>query len=328
MNSTTNAISQYTSKFDNWDERATVRVKPRRVLMEEEEKGKVFFPPDLVPITQHPIVREMGSRVERELLIRHLFHYLDFTTYLEHDLVNTAARRIAINDIDYDIPEKMRFDAYKLYCDEAYHALFSEDMKRQIACATGVREEANSMPTFLSWCREIQASQPRELFGFFELFFATIAETLISSSLVQIPRDTRVITAVRTLVADHAEDEAFHFKYFSSLFRILWPQMSKDQKGRLGPLLPEFIMKFLQPDRAKIRLDLTAVGLTPEQIDQVVRDSYSEGEVLKSIIRTARMPLRLFEELDVKADTRTAEAFDQFGLAVPVPTVAETVVSE
>jgi P-aminobenzoate N-oxygenase AurF len=305
----------YISRFDNWDERATVRVKPRRTLQLEEEQGKVFFPPELVAMVEHPLVQARGPAARREVLIRHLYTYLDFTTFLEHDLINGAARRIATGGTDFELPEKVLFDAYKLYCDEAYHALFSEDLKRQIQEATGVRQARPAIPTFLRWCRQQQQQHDPRLHGLLEVFFATIVETLISATLVQVPRHPQVVQPVRDLIADHAEDEAFHFQYFSYLFGRIWIALDKSHRQLIGPLLPEFIIRFLSPDETYLERNLGSIGLSDEEIHTVTAESYPRAELLEGIKRTARNPLRLFEEFDVRSDPRTADAFAATGLA-------------
>lgn len=304
----------YVSRFENWNERASVRVKPRRLFAEEEEKGRVFFPKKLVPVLDHPLVAGLGAAAERELLIRELYTYLDFTTFLEHDLVNSAARRIATGGTDFELPSEMLFDAYKLYCDEAYHALFSEDLKRQIQSATGIVQNTPDVPMFLTWVREQQRKSDKSLHAFLEVFFAMIVETLISSTLVLVPRDTEVVSSVRRLVADHAEDEAFHFQYFAHLFRLVWPRLERHQREVVGPLLPHFIMRFLGPDTGSIARNLGAVGLSDEEVHKVIEESFPHHRVVAKVRRMARVPLRLFEEFEIRSDTKTAEAFEQVGL--------------
>jgi P-aminobenzoate N-oxygenase AurF len=306
----------YTPRLEDWYERATVRVKPRRILHEEEEMGKVYFSPDLLPFLRHPLLRERGPRAEREVLIRHLYHYLGFTCYLEHELVNLAARRIAGRDTDFDLPPQMLFDAHKLYTDEGYHALFSEDMKLQIVAATGVLPLREGPPGFLRWLRRQQEQHPPEAAGILELFAAVVAETLISATLVQLPRDPRVVTAVRELVTDHAEDEAIHHHYFAALFRLAWPQLTARQREVVAPLLAPFMIQFLQPDLASIRLNLAAAGLGEEETEAVLAISYPPDKVLDGIRRTARMTLRLFANCGLDADPRAADAFTAAGLSL------------
>src|SRR5215470_15180586 len=70
----------YNSMFREWNTQSGVRSYPRIVFQDEEEMGKVYFPPKLVPIVQHPLVVKLGPSVSREILIQHLYNYLEFTS--------------------------------------------------------------------------------------------------------------------------------------------------------------------------------------------------------------------------------------------------------
>lgn len=304
----------YNSKLEEWDGRAAVRAKPRRMLRAEEASGKVFFPPELVPIACHPNVVALGPEVRRDVLVRHLYTYLDFTTLLEHDVVNIVAHRIAHRQIGADFPAAMLFDAYKLYCDEAYHALFSEDLKLQVAGATGIVPDERGTPSFLRRLRSIQASVSSDMRSLVEVFFTIVSETLISATLSDIPRASNVVTAVRELVADHAEDEGRHHAYFSSVLRALWPQLSMAQQLELGPLLPEFVLGFLEPDLAAARRLLQRYDLGSDEIDRVVHEAYPTHTVQTGVRQAAGATLRLFEHTGVLEHPSIAEAFRERGL--------------
>jgi hypothetical protein len=303
-------------KLNNWDARASVRVKPRRlVLQEEEEMGKVFFSPELVPVSQHDLVRQFGWHAVREMQVCHLYRYLDFTTELELEVINTVSKDIALGRLDLELPEVMRADAFKLCTDEAHHAYFSDDIKRQVVLATGVAPERGSHPYFLKKLRAIQKSLPPEYYALSELLFTVVSETLISSILADIPKDERVVTAVREIVADHAEDEGRHSAYFSQFFGFLWPQLSDTQRGVLGPLLPHFILAFLQPDYDAIRRSLSRLPLEREQIETVLDQTYPRQLVVENAKDAAAVTLRLLEHKNVMADPRIVDEFRACGLA-------------
>src|SRR6266446_10084297 len=112
----------YARKLNNWDTKASVRVKPRRMLRDEEAMGKVFFTPELVPIAQHPLIQALGPWAVRDAQVQQLYRYLDFTTQLELEVVNTVSKEIALGKVGFDLPDVMREDAFKLCTDEAHHA--------------------------------------------------------------------------------------------------------------------------------------------------------------------------------------------------------------
>jgi hypothetical protein len=146
------------------------------------------------------------------------------------------------------------------------------------------------------------------------IFFTIVSETLISAILSGIPADERVVAAVRELVADHAQDEGRHHAYFSRLLEFTWPRLNRAQRAVVGPLLPEMILAFLEPDFVAIAGNLRACGLTSEQIDQVMTESYPPAAVRAGIRAASRQTIRHFERVGIVDDPRTAEALEGSGL--------------
>lgn len=304
----------YNSRLSEWDSLAGVRVKPRRVLAEEESMGKVYFSTALVPIIHHPLVISLGPEVQRQLIIQHLYHYLDFTANFEIEIVNRAAQRIAFGKVGVDLPKAMLFDAYKVYCDEGFHSFFSADIRLQVEAATGVGPLPYNFKEFLARLNEVRKDVPAGLKQVSGLLIVIVFETLISLILNKIPRDKQVISAVRDVVSDHADDEARHHAFFSNLFDILWPQLSRKQQAILGPLLPHFIIKSLEPDYNAIRRRLASIDLIPTRIEQVIEESYPPHEVIAGLRRTASATLRLFERNGLFEEPVTLHAFKSSGL--------------
>ncbi len=303
-------IVTYSRKLANWDTKASVRVKPRRILMrEEEEMGKVFFSPELVPVAQHPLVRELGQTAVRDMQVQHLYRYLDFTTQLELEVINEVSKEIALGKVDADLPDVMLEDAFKLCTDEAHHAYFSDDVKRQVIAATGIVPDYHGTPRFLRQLRILQRDLPSELMVLSELMFSVVSETLISTILAQIPRDDRVVTAVRHIVADHAEDEGRHSAYFSQFFNCLWPQLTSTQRSILGPLLPCFVRAFLEPDVEAIGRGLARYPLEHDQVHNILSDCYPINRTASDARQAAKVTLRLFEHAGVLEDPEIADAF-------------------
>src|SRR5690348_6744165 len=81
---------EYRSKFDNWDARASVRVKPRRLLAEVDPSA-LWFPPELHPVVGHPHVISRRDGTVQRLLVQRLYSYLRFTTELEELTVMPVA---------------------------------------------------------------------------------------------------------------------------------------------------------------------------------------------------------------------------------------------
>jgi hypothetical protein len=305
----------YETKFKRWESRAAVRAKPRRVLNEEREEGKLFFPPELVPVASHPIVAARGEAVVDEVLLQRLHVYLDFTAELEQMSINPVTQRISRRKVGFAVPAPMVEDAYKICTDEAWHAQFSDDLQRQLVAATGVEPTVPTEPQFFRRLRAMEAEAPGEIAGLPSIFFAIVSETLISSILSDIPRDERVVTAVRELVDDHAEDEGRHHAFFSKFFGCVWPQLSARQRRLVGPFLPRLVLAFLEPDYEALASILGRSGLSEEHVRQVVEEAHPRDQVVRDIRRTSRATLRLFHDYDVLEDAGTGEAFFAAGLA-------------
>jgi para-aminobenzoate N-oxygenase AurF len=305
----------YDSKLKDWYDRSSIRSSARRVLFREDAEGKVYFPPDLVPIAGHDLIRRQDESVAQGLIMQHLYAYLDFTAALEHDVVNRVTQRIAQRRAGFALPRAMLLDAHKIYCDEAYHALFSADIREQIEAVTGVAPlSSTGSSSCLQRLRLIVEGLSPDLRWPAEVCFSVVSETLISAILSQVPRDERVVPAVRLVVQDHARDEARHHAYFSSLLEYAWPQLDSDRKSALGPLLADFVLVFLQPDSAAMRRHLHAGGLDRDQAEQVVAETYPPAAVLASVRRAARATLRLLERQGVFEDPATQAAFETAGL--------------
>ena len=304
------AEAAYTSPFRTWHSRASVRSKPRREIGEEEPRDHVYFPPELVPVSQHALVQELGADTVDRVLIQQLHTYLEFTSELEHGAVNPVTAMISRRRSGFDLPETMIEDAYKIYTDEAWHAQFSDDLQRQVASKTGVGPTMFEEPNFFRKLKAFQLDLVPDEQRLVMIFFTIVSETLISAILSDIPEDPRVVMAVRELVEDHAQDEGRHHAYFNRLLEFTWPRLNKSQRALIGPLLPEMILAFLEPDFVAIAGNLRACGLTAEQIDQVMTESYPPAMVSDGIRSASRATIRHFERVGVVEEPRTAEALE------------------
>ena len=141
-----------------------------------------------------------------------------------------------------------------------------------------------------------------------------VFETFITGTLTQIPRDPNVISLVREIVTDHAQDEGRHHAFFSSFFSKLWGQLDDRQRRALGPLLPDMIVRPLEPPVSAIGDALNDIGLTRDEAGRVLEESYPREEVMAGIRRSAKATLRLFERHELYEHERTHEAFASRGL--------------
>ncbi|MCD9878908.1 diiron oxygenase [Streptomyces guryensis] len=303
----------YRSSFSGWERRSSVRVKPQRAL-DELEEGKVFFPPELVPVLYHPLVREQDQRVINSLLLQRLHVYLDFTADLEQLVVTPVTQLVSRRRSGFELPTAMLRDAYKICTDESWHAQFSDDLQCQLITATGELPEAAGEPYFLTRLGTVKSELEPSMRPLADLFFTVVSETLISSILSGIPKDQRVFTAVRETIADHAEDEGRHHAYFARFFEYAWPQLTPGQQDLVGTLLPEFIVAFLQPDLAATSVVLRATGLGPEAVRGVMEETYPLARVRADMRADSAATLRLLDRQGVFESDKVADSFFRCGL--------------
>ena len=307
---------RYTSNFVRWYDLGTIYAKPRRMIEPEKETDKVFFPESLLAISGHGMVRALGSTAMKHMLVQRLLTYLEFTARLEQEVVIPVLTNITCHYFEsLELPHDMIDDAYKIGVDEAHHAEFSADLRSQVCRATGVTPMPTPRPSFLRRLDSLLKDKlPADLQPIGSLFFAIVSETLISAILSDIPRDGTVVTAVRQMVADHAEDEARHNSYFSHLLAKVWPQLDPDVQAIVGPLLPEFILAFLEPDIEALAATLTSVGLGESGIQLVLDETFPTSETVKRARIAASRTLKYFDRVGVMSQPETGLAFERHGL--------------
>mgnify|MGYP005990514005 CR=1 FL=1 len=303
----------YRSKFGNWDQRASVRVKASRRLDLDAAEPRCYFPPELAPEASHPQTLASGPAAERDVLLHRLYGYLDFTSELESALVIPVASSLARGRAGVAIPDAMRADAYNIVTDEAWHAQFTDDLLRQLVDYSGVGIGAGA-PAFFSRLDSIRATTDVSLGTAVPLAFAICSETLISNLLATLPHDTRLLPAVRDTVRDHAEDEGRHNAYFRAVLDRFWAALTAPERRVIGHLLPQAIIAFLEPDYAAIQRGLVLAGLEPSAAHRVVVESYPPEKVRSTCRDGAASTLRYLAGVGAFDDAYIRENFESSGL--------------
>lgn len=305
----------YESRFAQWHDRASVRTKPRRVV--DEPDSLLYFTPELLPLAAHPLVRGRGDQVVRDLLLRRLYIYLDFTAGLEQQLVNPACAAISRSATAFSFPDRMREDAYKIYTDEAWHAQFSDDLLRQLQAHTGKPAILPPVPEFFTRLRVLDDGPLADEPHLKALICAIVSETLISSTLSGMPRDQRLARSVREVIADHAIDEGVHHAYFASVLEHLWHQLNPRQRRLAAEAMPKAIRAFLEPDLQALVTVLVTLGFSSDETAQIMAECYASDEVDASVRRDARACLRHMAHVGVLDEAGALEALEASRLCEP-----------
>ncbi|SKA94088.1 P-aminobenzoate N-oxygenase AurF [Agreia bicolorata] len=288
----------YKSPFRQWDERAAVRTSPRR-LLSDGFSTLASFPEALVPALNHAVSDGIDETDRGYLKAQQLYRYLDFTTRLEHLVVNKTALGIAHGTIRIDVPDQMRFDAYYIYVDEAYHALFSEDLARQVRSASGIIPNIAATPEFMVVLDGVMAHHPGYE-NLIELLFVAVSETLITGNLVEVARSGEVDDGIADSVRDHATDEGRHHSYFRQFLRILWGQLSPAERRVAVDVYPKLVVGFTMPERTSTVLDLIAIGVSRTDAEDAVDELFSETAVREAALRGAGRSLDYFADLQTQ----------------------------
>jgi hypothetical protein len=286
-------VPPYRSRFSDWDKSATVRCRSVHTSISPAEAG-LFFSPDLVPIVGH---------------------YLDFTDELENAVVAPVAYRLGRGIADFAMERRMRLDARRIAVDEMYHALCATEVIDDIAQRAGITPPPARSQPFLRQLEAVFATLDSRLRPLLTIFFAFVSETLITGSLMQVPRDLRVQSSVRHILADHAEDEMRHHAFFADLFGVLWPQLSPQQQDAIGPALPLFINIFLSSDRDFEIESLRQIGLERADAARVIDETEAQSGLAGSANQFAAATLRYVKRGGLFENAKFADAFEKAGFS-------------
>ncbi len=298
----------------DWYSSSSIRTNSRSIIDIREIHCKQFFPYNELPLLIHPLLQDRDEDFKRLISIHRLYSYLDFTDILEHEVVNQALRTLIHNNEKFCISNEMKLNARKIYVDEAYHSLFSADLKSQVSKLTQVDPLDTYRPVFIRKLESLISTYSSELRETIIIFFAFVSETLISSVLSEIPNNTEVITAIRSSVSDHARDEKTHHLYFSELLPVLWSQLNTMEQEIIGSLFPQFILFFLLPDQVALIRYLTQMKISIKDSETIIQDTYSLDKVLPKIKMYSKATIYHLKKNGILGIQKVHQSFCESGL--------------
>lgn len=305
---------EYKSRFTAWDQKAWVRKgKHHSEIPFEPELD--FFSRDLTPLFHSSEVREAPSAVQQQLLVLTLYDWLEFTEWLEVGPVNSVCDRLRQPHFLPWIPAAMKADALKIYTDEAGHAEMSHALARAVEAHTDVAS-ARLRPSFLDVFDHLATTVEPALARLVELFLAITSETLITGTLNKLPNDPTVQTAVREIARDHAADEGRHHAYFRALCLLVWPRLPSEVARRLGVLLPDMILAFLEPDPKGLARLLERTGHFGVETGRIAGDVCADQATRQAIRNSCAPTLRMYKEAGLFNDPVIADAFQATGFNI------------
>lgn len=283
------------SPFKTWNEQSWIRSKS----LKKGEITELPFALDMMPLVSHPEIAK-DNECWLTILAYKLLAYLKFTTLLELNYVNPVTAGIAQGRAPFQPTIQQRKDALKIYCDEAGHALFTEELAFQVRDTFKLHSSTIGRPRFELVLKDILEEKQSPLSPeLIKLFYVAISETLITKYLNHLPHHSQVDPLVRAVVADHAQDEALHNVYYRSLFPIMWNSLTCYEKEEMGKLLPQLVCAFLEPDWEFEYRVLRQIGFNKDDARGILEEVYIPAEVSESVRKAASPTLKMFEEANV-----------------------------
>ena len=256
----------------DWDSRASVRSSTHDYQLpddvQQQLQSRYWFPPAFLPYLAHPAIQAAGREVLHRLTANHLVHFLDYTTLLEHRIVNGAVEVIAHRELPIYVPLPMKHAALQLYTDEGYHALFSNRLAEQIAGLYGITGRP-TIPRRITRMNAMIARTPEKNRALAWFLLGFVSETIIARELLDICRDT-LVSSVNDMLRDHLADEARHSRYFAEVFHYCWLSMNSRQRTFVSRTLLEIIGIFFEVDERWLQQSLRGSGIADSDVMEIV----------------------------------------------------------
>ncbi|MDR3560825.1 MAG: diiron oxygenase [Negativicutes bacterium] len=271
----------------DWNNKACVRNKKGNYFLPPEQelgfelKSKYWFPPTFMPYLQHPLLTDIDKRIKQKLTANHLIHFLDYTTVLEHKIVNRSVETIIHGGLSIDTPEEMRSAALQLYTDEGYHALFSYEIAKQVAEYYGI-QHLQTKPLRITLLLEFIDSVDIEHKALAWLLIGFVSETIIAKELLKITCHT-IVSSVYTILRQHLEDEAQHSRFFAEVFYYFWQNIETDQQLLAAKLLKDIIFIFSEIDKPWLTKSLCSTGFSAAQACAIIQPLLNKPAAIQRI---------------------------------------------
>lgn len=233
----------YQSFADTWEDRATIRTRPRRRV---EDDHRLLYPPSRLPLVLTATFQRECAHLRDFALVQGLYKFINDVVIFETEIVDRTARAIAKDRFAVRFPFACRYDAMSVVVDEDYHALVAMDFMQQTIALTGI--EPVALPAEIELSRAIPAALalvPGHLRDALELICVGIAENTLTNDVAAFSRDDSVKSSIKGLMADHLLDEGRHSSFWARLARIYWAQAPEADRQVIAGALPVFIRHYL-----------------------------------------------------------------------------------
>ncbi|NRB42196.1 MAG: diiron oxygenase [Pseudomonadales bacterium] len=260
-------ISSYKSHAEQWENKATIRTRPRRII-EDDDFG--YYPEERQPLCFDSIISKLDKSIKDEILLQSLYKYIDDVITFETEIVNKTALDIAKGNFPFDFTFEIQYDAMSVVIDENYHAFVAMDFRHQLELQTGVKPIHRSHDIELSRAipRSIAMMSGKHKYGM-ELIAVAISENTITEDVAAFSRDTTIKRCIKGIMADHLADEGRHSKFWINVVRIYWQGIDDEARIAIGSGLPKFIEEYLTNE---IQNEFDRNLISSLEIPEIVKD--------------------------------------------------------
>ncbi|KMZ11449.1 hypothetical protein BHUM_05391 [Candidatus Burkholderia humilis] len=280
---------------ETWHSTAVVRTSLRTQIGELYDAGSSHLLSSLATeFADHAYISALEPVAIARIRWGRLTDYLFRTERVEIEIVNRALTHLLTQE---DLPQPLRTDLLKIYTDEAYHVLVMAEFGLKISNLTGFEMLRRDFAGLNRITQEINSATSGEE-SLACLTAAIVTETLISGTLRR-ANDDSVYAPVRAVLSDHARDESYHHAAFSRLGKSLLPRLTATQREIVEYIVPIAIREFLTPDVNNVIEDLSALGLSNSQIEEIIVPLIDERSLQESLRSASVATRRLFEGVGI-----------------------------
>lgn len=304
MISAAEALNFYEKTKKDWNSRSVVRNSKETYEINFSEiganKNLSWHIPSYSTILNHEYLKGLSEGNKNYIMGTQLLEFVEKTAVFEVDYVNKVANNLALGKYNFDIPNVLKLDALKIYTDEGYHAHFSKKMADDIKKFYNIKDDLKPyLDNFFNKVNKIGSSFDKK-FKYLSDFSSTlISETMIVQDMSNEMKGI-VHEPIRLMFKDHITDEMFHANYFSTIFKILWPQLSDEEKEILGLNMCESMQIFAKPRVDIYYYSLSKLGYEKNLIEKIVLDTFKEGNAeAEKVKKRMSQTLLLLEKSDV-----------------------------
>ena len=264
----------------DWNMRSAVRSKQWAYDISPNDTDTVdhhqwWFPEHMAPAFTRSEVSGLSPASKQRLLAKHLIYFLRYTTTLELQIVNQAVCEITERNSGLNLPEKSKNLALRLYTDEAYHALFSEELADQVAHLYADNQQISEFKRILE-ISKLEKSEKKEQRPLFRFLTAFISETAIAKELLDLS-SASLKRPVGSMLRDHLQDEARHCKFFSGLFVHGWRHADEHTRNCISRLLPILMKTFALIDEDWLSSALRDEGINTALASEIAHSLNSDN---------------------------------------------------